>query len=64
MTIAPVAVSALGALAVAGLARRLLDAAKDLSTSRRHLGRLDQALIPIRVETRATRASIDRIEHR
>jgi cytochrome c-type biogenesis protein CcmH/NrfF len=61
---APVVVLILGAAAVAVLVRCLADEAEALSMSQRRFRRIEHALIPVRVETRRTRASIEQIRRR
>lgn len=58
---APAIVLLIGAVGAFVLVRRLAVAAAELSASQRRFHRLDQALIPVRVETRRTRASIERM---
>ncbi len=61
---APVIVLLLGAVGAFVLVRRLAVAAGELAASQRRFHRLEQALIPVRVETRRTRASIERMHRR
>ncbi|MEO6988705.1 MAG: hypothetical protein ABI239_08655 [Aquihabitans sp.] len=58
--IAPAVVVTVGAAAIAVLARHLDAATTELSASARRLRRVEDALIPVRVETRRARASLDR----
>ena len=58
--IAPAIVLLVGAAGIAAMARRVMGATTELAGSRRRFDRLEQGLIPLRVETRQTRASIDR----
>jgi hypothetical protein len=62
--IAPPAVLLAGAAGAAVLARRLVVAASELAVAQRRLRRLEDAVIPVRVETRRARASIDRLDRR
>jgi hypothetical protein len=61
---APPAVLALGALGAAVLLRRIADAVSEVAASQRRFRRLEDAMIPVRVETRRARASIDRFDRR
>jgi len=61
---APVAVLLIGAVAAIVLVRKLADAVEDLDVAQRRFRRIEHALIPVRVETRRTRASIERIHRR
>lgn len=61
---APPAVLVIGALGAAALLRRIAGAIEDVGASRRRVRRLEDALIPVRVETRRARASIDRFPRR
>lgn len=61
---APVVVLLVGAVVATVLVRRLGIALSDLDASQRRFRRVEHALIPVRVETRRTRASIERIDHR
>jgi hypothetical protein len=61
---APLVVLSAGAVGASVLARRIGEAAQGLATSQRRFHRLEQALIPVRVETRRTRGSVDHISHR
>ena len=62
--ISPSVVLGLGALAVAGLAKRLVDEVGRLRRTGRRLERLEGGLIPLRVEVRRTRASIEQVTRR
>ena len=61
---APVAVLLIGAVAAIVLVGRLVSAVAELDASQRRFRRMEHALIPVRVETRRARASIERIDHR
>ncbi len=61
---APPAVLTLGALGAAVLVRRIAEALDEVETARRRVRRLEDALVPLRVETRRARASIDRFDRR
>lgn len=61
---APVAVLLIGAGAAIVLVRQLVTAIAELDASQRRFRRIEHALIPVRVETRRARASIERIDHR
>lgn len=61
---APVVVLLGGAVAALVLVRRLAEAVADLDASQRRFRRIEHSLIPVRVETRRARASIDRFDHR
>ena len=60
----PVAVLILGAAAAVVLVRRIAEASAELDASQRRFRRIEHALIPVRVETRRTRASIEQIHRR
>lgn len=60
----PVAVLIIGSMVAVMLVRRLAEAADELASSQRRFRRIEHALIPVRVETRRTRASIERIQRR
>lgn len=62
--IAPPAVLGLGAAAAAVLVRSLARAADDAAGAHRRFRRLEDGLIPLRVETRRTRESLDRLHRR
>ena len=64
MWILPAAVVTVGAAGIAFLLRRLDAATSDLAASTRRLRRVEDALIPVRVETRRARASLDRHDPR
>lgn len=61
---APLVVLLAGAATAWVLLHRIADAADDLAASQRRFHRLEQALIPLRVETRRTRGSVDHFRHR
>lgn len=61
---APVAVLLIGAVAAMVVVRHLVSAVAELDIAHRRFRRIEHALIPVRVETRRTRASIERIDHR
>jgi len=61
---APSAVVVVGALGAAAMLRRIGETVTELNASRRRIRRLEDALIPVRVETRRARASIDRFDRR
>ena len=61
---APLVVLLAGAAAASVLVRRIADAADGLASSQRRFHRLEQALIPLRVETRRPRGSVDHIRRR
>lgn len=46
------------------LVRQLVRAVAELDASQRRFRRIEHALIPVRVETRRARASIERIDRR
>ena len=54
----------LGALASALLLRAIAHAVEEAEAARRRFRKLEDGLIPLRVETRRTRASIDRLDRR
>lgn len=62
--IAPSVVWIAGAAASAVLLRRIVVAVTELEGSRRRFRRLEDALIPVRVESRRARTSIDRLDRR
>jgi hypothetical protein len=62
--IAPSVVFIGGAAASAVLIRRITAAVAELQGSQRRFRRLEDALIPVRVESRRARTSIDRITRR
>jgi hypothetical protein len=57
--IAPPAIVGLGAIAAAVLVRALATATAEAEAARRRFRRLEDGLIPLRVETRRARASLD-----
>ena len=59
--IAPPAVVGLGAALAALVARSLSDAVDDLRGSLRRSRRLEQSLIPLRLDTRRTREAVERL---
>lgn len=61
---APLIVLAVGAVAAMVYLRRIVEANDDLAGSQRRFNRLEQVLIPVRVETRRTRESLDRFDRR
>ena len=61
---APLVVLLAGAAAAARLVRRIPQAAGGVASSQRRFHRLEEALIPLRVETRRTRGSVDHISRR
>ncbi|CAN5179792.1 hypothetical protein BH23ACT2_BH23ACT2_17980 [soil metagenome] len=62
--IAPPVVLVAGAATSALLLRRIGQAVVDLAGSQRRFRRMEDALIPVRVEANRARTSIDRIERR
>ncbi len=62
--IAPPAVLGLGAAAAAWLLRSIAKATDEAQAAHRRFRRLEDGLIPLRVETRRTRDSLDRIDRR
>jgi hypothetical protein len=64
MWIAPPAVLGLGAAAVALLLRAITKATDEAQSAHRRFRRLEDGLIPLRVETRRTRESVDRMHRR
>ncbi len=62
--IAPPAVLGLGAAAVAVVLRMIAKATDDAQAAHRRFRRLEDGLIPLRVETRRTRESVDRMRRR
>lgn len=60
----PPAVLGVGAVATLALTRRIAEALEDLNRSVRRIGRLEDGLIPVRVETRRVRESIGRLSRR
>lgn len=59
--ITPPVVLASGAAAVAVLARKLAAATEELRGAGRRFRRVEDAMIPIRVESRTTRAAVERM---
>ena len=62
--IAPPAVLGIGAAAVAVLLRAITKATDEAQAAHRRFRRLEDGLIPLRVETRRTRGSVDRMHRR
>lgn len=62
--LAPIVVVVAGILATFALARLLGAATTELTATQRRLGQLERALIPVRVQTRRTRGSVDSISRR
>ena len=62
--IAPPAVLGIGAAAVAVLLRTIAKATDEAQAAHRRFRRLEDGLIPLRVETRRTRDSVDRMHRR
>ena len=62
--IAPPAVLGIGAAVAALLVRAISMATDDARDAVRRFGRLEGRLVPLRVETRRTRESVDRMTHR
>ncbi|MGI8710634.1 MAG: hypothetical protein ACR2LA_06550 [Acidimicrobiales bacterium] len=62
--IAPPAVLLAGAGATAVLCRRLAVAVSEARTAERRLRRLEQGLIPVRIESRRLGATVDRMRRR
>ncbi|MCB1039056.1 MAG: hypothetical protein R2701_05805 [Acidimicrobiales bacterium] len=62
--IAPPAVLGIGALVAAILGRSIAKALDEADAARRRFRKLEDGLIPLRVETRATRRSVDRFDRR
>lgn len=61
---APPTVLLLGAAAVAVMARKLQEASDGVAAARRRAGRLEDGLIPLRVEARKARRRLDRFDQR
>ena len=59
--IAPPAVLGLGAAATAVLLRMIAKATEEAQSAQRRFRRLEDGLIPIRVEARRTRESVERL---
>jgi hypothetical protein len=57
--IAPPAIIGVGAVAIAAMLRSLATATAEAQAARRRFRRLEDGLIPLRVETRRARASLD-----
>ncbi len=62
--IAPSAVLGIGAAAAAALLRAIARATDEAQSAHRRFRRLEDGLIPLRVETRRTRDSLDRMHRR
>jgi len=62
--IAPPAVFGIAAAAAASLLRAIAKATGDAEAAHRRFRRLEDGLIPLRVETRRTRESVDRMRRR
>jgi hypothetical protein len=62
--LAPPAVLLIGAAGAAGLLRAIDRSLEEARASQRRLRRLEDGLIPLRVETRRARASLDRFPRR
>lgn len=62
--IAPPAVLGIGAAAAAFLLRAIARATGEAESAHRRFRRLEDGLIPLRVETRRTRESVDRMHRR
>ena len=62
--IAPPAVLGVGAIAVAFVLRAIATAVEEAEAARRRFRKLEDGLIPLRVETRRTRGSVDRLDRR
>ncbi|HWJ63902.1 MAG TPA: hypothetical protein VNS19_18145 [Acidimicrobiales bacterium] len=62
--IAPPAVLGIGAAAVAMVLRAIAKATDEAEAAHRRFRRLEDGLIPLRVETRRTRESVDRMHRR
>lgn len=62
--IAPPLVLLAGAAGIAVALRRVARATTELAASHRRSRRIEDALIPIRVETRRARSSVDHLRHR
>ena len=62
--IAPTAVLGLGAAAIAMVLRAIAKASDEAEAAHRRFRRLEDGLIPLRVETRRTRESVDRMHRR
>lgn len=62
--IAPPALLGIGAAAIAVLLRAIAKATDEAQSAHRRFRRLEDGLIPLRVETRRTRESVDRMHRR
>lgn len=62
--LAPIIVVMAGILGTLALARLLGLATAELTAAQRRLGQLERALIPVRVQTRRTRGSVDSFTRR
>ncbi|MCB0971488.1 MAG: hypothetical protein KDA97_08235 [Acidimicrobiales bacterium] len=62
--IAPPAVLGIGAAAAALLVRAISSATDEARDAVRRMNRLEGSLVPLRVETRRTRGSVDRMTRR
>ena len=62
--IAPSAVLGIGAAAAAALLRAIARATDEAQSAHRRFRRLEDGLTPLRVETRRTRDSLDRMHRR
>lgn len=62
--IAPPAVLGIGAAAAAVALRAITRATEEAEAAHRRFRRLEDGLIPLRVETRRTRESVDRMHRR
>ena len=62
--IAPPAVLGIGAVAAAAFLRAIAKATDEAQAAHRRFRRLEDGLIPLRVETRRTRDSLDRMHRR
>jgi hypothetical protein len=62
--LAPPAIVALGSVAIVAVLRAIAAAAEDADAARRRFRRLEDGLIPLRVESRRTRESLDRLHRR
>lgn len=62
--IAPPAILGLGAVLAAYLVRAVASATEDARGAMRRFGKLEGSLVPLRVETRRTRESVDRMTRR
>ena len=62
--LAPSIVLLAAVVGISAMARRLADAAEDARTAQPRFRTVEQALIPVRVQTRQLRASVDRSTRR